>query len=656
MNTSVDQIRNIALVGHGGAGKTSLAEFFLYKTKVSNRLGRTEEGNTAMDFEPEEIRRQTSISTAFHQFEWAKHTINVIDTPGDQNFFADTRTCIQAADGVVVVIDAVDGVKVQTEQAWELAREFGLPALIFINKLDRERSDFTRTFKNAADTFDPKPIVAQLPIGSETDFKGVIDLVPMQAFEYDPSGKRTKIEIPADMKQLADEERERLVEHVAEADDDLLERYLEGEELTDQDIKAALKKGVLSRTFVPVLCGSATRGIGVDSLMDILVDLLPSPVDRGSWTGIDPDSKEEIERSPDPEVPFSAFVFKTVADPYSGRLSIFRIVSGTLKGDGNLLNVNKDTKERYSQLLRLAGKEQKPENGAGPGSIVALAKLKYTGTGDTLCSETEKIVFTCADAPVPQISFAVKSKTAGDEDTSEPADDSSADSDDLSSEPSALQTVSLEQPEWSLPATQIIVLTMMAIMAVGLLTSTATAILASEGARFAILLAVMGPLLAITQRGEGGIFTRGRLLGFIEAHPGIHFSALRDALELGNGVTAHHIQILEKEGRVISWMDGRVRRFASSGVDQTRLQEIQNPVTGMQIAILQILSESGALGIHTGELRTQLETSRQLLSYHMKQLSERNFVKSSGRGRSIRWNLLDEGQEKLDNSTHLTNV
>ena len=416
MNTSVDQIRNIALVGHGGAGKTSLAEFFLYKTKVSNRLGRTEEGNTAMDFEPEEIRRQTSISTAFHQFEWAKHTINVIDTPGDQNFFADTRTCIQAADGVVVVIDAVDGVKVQTEQAWELAREFGLPALIFINKLDRERSDFTRTFKNAADTFDPKPIVAQLPIGSETDFKGVIDLVPMQAFEYDPSGKRTKIEIPADMKQLADEERERLVEHVAEADDDLLERYLEGEELTDQDIKAALKKGVLSRTFVPVLCGSATRGIGVDSLMDILVDLLPSPVDRGSWTGIDPDSKEEIERSPDPEVPFSAFVFKTVADPYSGRLSIFRIVSGTLKGDGNLLNVNKDTKERYSQLLRLAGKEQKPENGAGPGSIVALAKLKYTGTGDTLCSETEKIVFTCADAPVPQISFAVKSKTAGDED------------------------------------------------------------------------------------------------------------------------------------------------------------------------------------------------------------------------------------------------
>lgn len=416
MNTLVDQIRNIALVGHGGAGKTSLAEFFLYRTKVTNRLGRTEDGNTTMDFEPEEIKRNSSINTTFHQYEWAKHTVNLIDTPGDQNFFADTRSCIQAADGVVVVIDAVDGVKVQTEQAWDLSGEFQLPALIFLNKLDRERSDFNRTFKNAVDSFDPKPIILQLPIGSETDFKGVIDLIQMQAFEYDDNGKKTKVEIPVDMQELVDQEREMLVENIAEADDDLLERYLEGEDLTEHDIKDALKKGVLSRAFVPVLCGSATQGIGVDLLMDVIVDVLPSPVDRGSWTGIDPDSKDEIKRFPDPDAPFSAFVFKTIADPYSGRLSIFRIVSGTLGGDGNLLNVNKDSKERYSQLLRLAGKEQKPETAAGPGAIVAVAKLKDTGTGDTLCSETEKIVFTCADAPVPQISFAVKSKTAGEED------------------------------------------------------------------------------------------------------------------------------------------------------------------------------------------------------------------------------------------------
>lgn len=213
-----------------------------------------------------------------------------------------------------------------------------------------------------------------------------------------------------------------------------------------------------------------------------------------------------------------------------------------------------------------------------------------------------------------------------------------------------------QQSEWILPATQVIVITMMAIMAVGLITSTATAIFASEGARFAILLAVMGPLLAITQRGEAGVFTRGRLLGFIEAHPGIHFSALRDALQLGNGVTAHHIQILEKEGRVISWMDGRVRRFASSGVDHTRLKEIQNPVTGMQIAILQILSESGSLGIQSGQLRTKLQTSRQLLSYHMKQLSERNFVESNGKGRALHWLLLEEGKIKLENSAHLVDI
>ncbi len=212
------------------------------------------------------------------------------------------------------------------------------------------------------------------------------------------------------------------------------------------------------------------------------------------------------------------------------------------------------------------------------------------------------------------------------------------------------------QQEWILPATQIIVLTMMAIMAVGLILSTATALLASEAARFSILLAVLGPLIGITQRGEGGIFTRGRILGFVEAHPGIHFSALRDALQLGNGVTAHHIQVLEKEGRIISWMDGRVRRFASSGVNQERLKEIKSPVTGMQIAILQILSESGKLGIQSGELRVKLETSRQLLSYHMKQLIERDFVTSIGKGRALKWSLLDEGKKQLDNSTHLAEI
>jgi elongation factor G len=244
----------------------------------------------------------------------------------------------------------------------------------------------------------------------------VIDLIQMQAFEYDENGKKTKVEIPVDMQELVDHERETLVENIAETDDDLLEKYLEGEVLTDEEITDALKRGVLSRAFVPVLCGSATQGMGVDLLMDMIVNILPSPVDRGSWNGINPDGEAEIERSPDPDAPFSAFVFKTIADPYSGRLSIFRVVSGTLGGDGNFLNVNKDSKERYNQLLRLSGKEQKPETAAGPGAIVAVAKLKDTGTGDTLCAETDKIQFKCIPALAAQISFSVKAKSIGDED------------------------------------------------------------------------------------------------------------------------------------------------------------------------------------------------------------------------------------------------
>ncbi len=234
--------------------------------------------------------------------------------------------------------------------------------------------------------------------------------------------------------------------------------------------------------------------------------------------------------------------------------------------------------------------------------------------------------------------------------------DQESDTSNSNEEPTSGISSNNETPSFVLPATQMIVLTMMAIMAVALITSATVSVIASEAARLGILLALAAPLIAITQRGERGVFTRGRLLGFIEAHPGIHFSALRDALELGNGVTAHHIQVLEKEGRIISWIDGRVRRFASSGIDQHRLNELKSPVTGMQIAILQILSDSEAIGIKGGELRMRLETSRQLLSYHMKQLTERKFVKSTGKGRAIRWSLLEAGKEKLSNSVHLTEI
>lgn len=410
-----DKLRNIALVAHGGAGKTSLAEAMLFNAGLLNRLGRVEDGNTAMDFEPEEIKRQITINSAFHQFSWNKYNLNLIDTPGDQNFFSDTKFCMQAADAAVVLVDAMDGVKVQTELAWSFADDFNQPRIIFINKLDRERADFFRTFEDIKSTFTPKPIILQLPIGKEAEFKGVVDLVAMKAFEYGADGKAVPIEIPADMKDQVEAEREALIENVAEADDALVEKYLEGSSLTDEEIKAALRTGTLSQIFVPVLCGSATRNIGVDRLMDVIGSCLPSPLDREPLKGLDANGNE-IERKPDPSVPFSAFVFKTIADPYAGRLSVFRIVSGKLGADGTFYNMNKDTRERFTQLLRLAGKEQKQITEAGPGAIVAVAKLKETVTGDTLCDEANKVQFKTTE-PLPSlITFAVGSKAKGDED------------------------------------------------------------------------------------------------------------------------------------------------------------------------------------------------------------------------------------------------
>lgn len=415
MTDNTKNLRNIAFASHGGAGKTSLAEAMLFNTGVTNRLGRVEDGNTAMDFEPEELKRGISLSTGFHQCGWKKHTINLIDTPGDQNFFSDTRCCMQAADGVVVVIDAVDGVKVQTEQALEFIDEFNLPRVVFINKLDRERADFSRAFEDCKKSFQPKPVILQLPIGTEAGFNGVVDLVSMTAYTYDDKGNATKVDIPPDMTDLVDTERETLVENVAESDDALLERYFEQESLSDEDLKAGLRKATLSRSFVPVLCGSATKNIGIDLLQDFFVNCMPSPIDRGAWIVTDAEGNE-TGRMPDQNAPFSAFVFKTVADPFAGRLSIFRIVSGELGGDGTFFNVNKNAKERFNQLFRLAGKEQKPISEAGPGSIAAVAKLKETTTGDTICDDSSKIKFQCAEPLLPLISFAVSPKSKGDED------------------------------------------------------------------------------------------------------------------------------------------------------------------------------------------------------------------------------------------------
>jgi elongation factor G len=411
-----DKLRNIALVAHGGAGKTSLAEAMLFNSGVTNRLGRVEDGNTVMDYEPEELKRQTSISTSFAQAPWKKHAINIIDTPGDQNFFTDTKLCMQAADAIVVVVDGVDGVKVQTELAWDFAADDNLPAIIFLNKLDRERCDFQHALQDCRNSFEsPKPITVQLPIGSEADFKGIVDLVSMKAYTYDGSGQASSTDIPADMKETVDAEREALIENVAEADDALIEKYLEGETLSDEEIKAALRKGILERIFAPVLCGSATQNIGVDLLMDFVANCLPSPMERPAFKVANSDGSE-TELASNADAPFSGFVFKTVADPYAGRLSIIRVVSGKLGSDGTFYNVHKQTKERFNQLLTIMGKEQKPTGGGEPGSIVAVAKLKETTTGDSLCDDSAKVSFKLARPIATLITFALQGKAKGDED------------------------------------------------------------------------------------------------------------------------------------------------------------------------------------------------------------------------------------------------
>lgn len=385
MKLSSDKLKNVALAAHGGAGKTSLAEALIFNSGATNRLGRVEEGNSVMDYTEEEQRRTASLSSAFYQYEWKKHIISLIDTPGDKNFFSDTKTCMPAADAAVIVIDACTGADIRTEQSALFAGDNDIPAIGFINKVDHERANFRQAFDSAVDALKPKPILIQLPIGEKENFKGVVDLIANKAYSF-TDGKSAPMDIPADMADDVETERAELIENIAEADDELLERYLEGDEIKDNELIAALKNGIKARQFMPVLCGSATGNIGITLLADFIVDGLPGPLERSPFPAAEGDGVAF-----DPDAPFAGYVFKTIVDPYAGRLSLIKIVSGKLGKDGNLYNTNKESKERYSQLLYLAGKEQKPIDYAEAGAIVAVAKLKETFTGDTLCDEATKV-------------------------------------------------------------------------------------------------------------------------------------------------------------------------------------------------------------------------------------------------------------------------
>lgn len=413
-----EKIRNLGIVAHGGAGKTSLAEAILFNTGMIDRLGRVDDGTATMDFEPEEIKRKISITSSFDHCDWNGHSIHFVDTPGYGDFIGDTRACMRALDCAVVILSAISGVKVQTEEIWDWANEFEIPRIAFVNKMDKERANFLRAIDDMEKSLKARGVAIQMPIGVEESFEGVIDLIRMRGCKYpkDGSGNCQEIDIPDDCLEEAQRLRELMVETVAEAYDALTEKYLENGELTEEEILDGLRVGTMRNTFTPVLCGSATLNIGVRQLLQAVCDYLPSPLDRTKAVGTNLKGDQMVERAPDDKEPFSALVFKTTSDPYTGKITVFRIYSGTLNSDSTIFNATKGVEERIGQIYELEGKKQKPIKQASAGDIVAVAKLKETVTGDTLCVESNPVIYEPARQLLPVISYAIEPKTKADED------------------------------------------------------------------------------------------------------------------------------------------------------------------------------------------------------------------------------------------------
>jgi len=411
------KIRNVGIVAHGGAGKTTLAEAILFDAGATSRLGKVEDGTTVTDFDEDEIKRRMSISSALAFCEWKGHKLNLVDTPGASIYLTDTRNCLRVLDSALVVVSSVSGVKVQTEKVWSFAESGNKTRVIFINKMDQEQADFFRVLEDVRKNLCSIATPVQLPIGAEASFRGIVDLIRMKALTYQGggTGKSSEGEIPSDLKPKAEELRAALMEAVAESDDKLLERYLEAGTLSAEELKAGLKRGVLGGRVVPVLCGSALKNIGIQPLLDLLTDVCPSPADRPAVEGLDPKSGERLTRESSEDAPFSALVFKTITDPYAGKITLFRVYSGLLSSDSTVYNVSKGSKERIGQVVLLRGKNQVQVPALGPGDLGAVVKLKETGTGDTLCDERNPIRLQPMEIPSPIIEYAIMPKTKGDE-------------------------------------------------------------------------------------------------------------------------------------------------------------------------------------------------------------------------------------------------
>ncbi|MBI4260870.1 MAG: elongation factor G [Actinobacteria bacterium] len=409
-------IRNVLLAGHSGAGKTSLMEALLFSAGAITRMGKTEDGNTVSDHEPEETRKGISVSLSLAPIEWAGVKVNLLDAPGYADFAGDLKSAVRAADAVVIVVSAVDGVEVVTEAAWEYAVEAGVPRAIVINKMDRERASFERTLDQLVSAFGTQVAPVQFPLGQEHDFEGVAGLLTRKAFRYGDGPAGTEGEWPDDIAGKAEPFREKLTEAVAEADDALLERYLEEGDLPPEDIMRGVKAGFAAGRFSPVLLAAATHPVGADRLAQFIVEVFPSPLDRPPVKVTKRDGEEDEERACDPNGPLTGLVFKTISDPYVGRINMIRVFSGRLRPDSSVHNATQGAEERIGQLFTLRGKEHETVSEVPAGDIGAVAKLNHSHTGDTLTAKGDEATLPPVELPEPLLAVAIEPRTKGDED------------------------------------------------------------------------------------------------------------------------------------------------------------------------------------------------------------------------------------------------
>jgi elongation factor G len=411
-------IRNVAIVGHGGSGKTSLVSALLFDAGAVSRLGRVDDGTTVTDFDPDEIERKISLLAAPAFAEWRKTKVNLIDAPGYANFISEARSALRVADAALVVVDAVAGVEVQTEKVWSISDEYALPRLIVVNRMDRDNASFARCLERIQAAFGRTALPVAVPVGEEKSFSGVVDLVSGRAQVYadDASGKFQTTDVPAAQAEAAKAWREKLVEMVAESNEELMEEFFEKGTLSEEQLAKGLRQSVAGGRIQPVLPASSLLNIGVHAVLDAVVDLVPSPADRGEVAGTDPATRAEARRKPAADAPLSAFVFKTLVDPHAGRISLFRVYSGTFKSDSAIHNTSRDAAERVGSLLLLQGKAQTQVPEIQAGDVGAVAKLKDTQTGDTLADKANPIVYAAVAFPEPATTFAIEPRTRGDED------------------------------------------------------------------------------------------------------------------------------------------------------------------------------------------------------------------------------------------------